>query len=402
MTAVDETTPTTPTTTTTTPTTTPTTPEGVLDAVRALAPTIAARAGEIEAARRVPPDLLDEVARAGAFRLLLPPSHGGLGADLPSALRVYEALARADASLAWTVMIGGGAWCDLAGLPRATFDDLFPGGDVVVAGAISPSGSIAPDDGGYRVSGRWGFASGCEHADVLYGNCIEGVVDGEPQLRIAVFSPDQVVIEDTWRVSGLCGTGSHHVRVDDVVVPAGRTVAVMTAEPCVDAPILRVPPPSLYALTIAAAALGTARAALDDVVALAAGKVPLFAAAPLATNPRFQFALATADTELRAARALVHETAGAAWETATRDDGPFTLEQSGLARAAAAWATDRAAAVVDAAYRAGGGTSLYTDSPLQRRLRDVHAITQHFLVKDDTLTTAGAVLLGLDPDVPVF
>jgi alkylation response protein AidB-like acyl-CoA dehydrogenase len=203
-------------------------------------------------------------------------------------------------------------------------------------------------------------------------------------------------------VSGLCGTGSHHFRVDDVVVPADRTVALMTAEPCLDTPIVRVPPPSLYALAITAVALGTARAALDDVVALAAGKVPLFAAAPLATNPRFQFALATADTELRAARALVHETAGAVWDTAARDDGPFTLEQSGQARAAAAWATHRAAAVVDTAYRAGGGSSLYTDSPLQRRLRDVHAITQHFLVKDDTLTTAGAVLLGQEPDVPIF
>jgi len=381
---------------------TDTTPQDVLEASQALAPAIAARAAEIEAARRVPRDLLDDLARAGCFRLLLPPSHGGVGADLPAALRVYEALAAADASLAWVTMIGGGAWCDLAGLPRASFDELFPvDGDVVVAGVFNPSGSITAVDGGYRVAGRWSFASGCEHADVLYGNCVEGVVDGHPELRIAVLSPDDVVIEDTWRVSGLCGTGSHHFRVDDVVVPADRTVRPLVDEPCIDAPIVHVPAPSLFALAIASVALGTARAALDDIVALATGKVPLLDAAPLATNRLFQFDLATADTGLRAARALLHEAAESVWEDAGRGD-PFTLEQSGRARAAAAWATDRATATVDTAYRAGGGSSLYADSPLQRRLRDVHAITQHFLVKADTLTTAGAILAGQDPDVMVF
>ena len=379
-----------------------TTPQDVLASARALAPAIAARAAEIEAARRVPRDLLDDIARAGCFRLVLPPSHGGIGADLPSALRVYEALAAADTSVAWITMIGGGSWIDLAGLPRASFDALFPGtGEVIVAGVFSPSGTIGAVDGGYRVNGRWSFASGCEHADLIFGNCVEGIVDGVPQLRIAVLSPDDVVIEDTWTVSGLRGTGSHHFRVDDVVVRADRTLMPLADEPCLDAPIVHIPAPALFAPMIAGVALGTARAALDDIEALATGKVPLLDAAPLATNPTFQFDLATADTELRAARALLHETTASVWDTAERGD-PFTLEQRARARAAAAWVTARAAATVDTAYRAGGGSSLYADSPLQRRLRDVHAITQHFLVKPDTLRTAGAILAGQEPDVMVF
>ena len=84
------------------------------------------------------------------------------------------------------------------------------------------------------------------------------------------------------------------------------------------------------------------------------------------------------------------------------EGAPLTWEQRARARAAAVWATDRAASVVGTAYRAGGGSSLYADCPLQRRLRDVHAVTQHFLVKRDTLTTAGAVLAGQDVTVPVF
>jgi alkylation response protein AidB-like acyl-CoA dehydrogenase len=376
--------------------------EDVLAAVRALAPAIAERAAEVEAARRVPLDLLDDIARTGAFRLLLPRSHHGIGADLPTALRVYEALARADASVAWVAMTGGGGWCDLVGLPRASFDALFAGpDDVVTAGVFSPSGSVTAVDGGYRVTGRWALASGCEHADWLYGNCIEDVVDGTPQMRIVVFRPDEVTIEDTWTASGLCGTGSHHIRADDVVLPADRTVRPMADEPCLDDPVVHVPVTSLFALGIAGVALGIAQAAVDDVTALAATKVPLLGQAPLATDPLFQHDLATAVTELRAARALVHHAATAVWGSAVRRV-PVTLAQRGDARAAATWATARAADVVGTAHRSAGSSVLSATSPLQRRLRDVHAITQHFLVKADTLTTAGAVLAGQEPADPLF
>ena len=386
----------------TTADTTIATPRGVLDAARRLAPSIAARADEIEAGRRVPRDLLDELIAARVFRVARPATHGGVDADLPGAMRVYEALARADASVGWTVMIGSGSWCDLASLPRATFDELFSDApDVITAGVFNPTGSIAADDDGYRATGRWSFASGCEHADWIYGNCVEAVVDGVPRLRIAVFSPDQVVIEDTWTVSGLCGTGSHHFHVNSVVVPEERTLDPMGDPPALDAPIVRVPIPALIALAVASVAVGCAQGALDDIVAVAAEKVPLLDRRPLAANPTFQLELATADTELAAARALIYERAEAAWEAAT-DAAEFTLQDRARIRAAAAWATERAADVVRAAYRAGGGGSIYATSPLQRRLRDIDALTQHFLVRRDTMTTAGAILAGQEIDVPVF
>jgi alkylation response protein AidB-like acyl-CoA dehydrogenase len=372
----------------------------VLDAVRERAPRIAARAPEIEAARRLPLDLVDDLIDAGCFRVLLPTSHGGLGGDLPSALEVLEELARADASTAWTVMIGAGGFCDLTSLPRATFDEIFDGGRVITAGVFNPTGTATRAGGGYRVRGRWSFASGCQHATVLYANCMADG-EGEPPMRIVVLTPDQVEIEDTWHVSGLCGTGSHHFRVDDVVVPAERTVDALAEEACIDAPIAHVSPPSLYAIGIATVAIGAARGALEDVLALAGGKVPLLAGAPLAANPLFQHQLADADTALRAARALLREVATEAWRTAV-DGGEPTLDQRARCRAAGAWATTCAAEVVDVAYGAGGGSALYLDSPLQRRLRDVHAITQHFLVKPDTLTLAGAVVAGEPLDVPMF
>jgi indole-3-acetate monooxygenase len=379
-----------------------TSPQDVLDAARKLAPTITARAAEIEDNRRIPRDLLDELIRARVFGLLRPVTHGGVGADLPDALPVFETLARADTSVGWTVMIGSGSWCDLVQLPRRTFDELFDAQpDVITAGVFNPTGTIAEADCGYEVTGRWSFASGCEHADWFFANCIEGVVDGVPQFRIAVFAPDQVVIENTWTVSGLAGTGSHHFHVDSVVVPADRTLRPLIDPPCLDAAIVNVPVPSLSALAIASVALGCAQGALDDILAIAADKVPLLANEPLAANPLFHVELATADTELRAARALIYEAAEGAWQTASRAEA-FTLDHRARIRAAAVWATERAAAVVGTAYRSGGGGSIFTASPLQRRLRDINAVTQHFLVRRDTLTTAGAILAGQDVEVMVF
>jgi indole-3-acetate monooxygenase len=373
----------------------------ILDAVRELAPTIAARADEIEAARRLPPDLVTDLTAAGCFGMLRPRSHGGAGVDLATSMRVYEDLSRADASVGWTVAIGAGCWLDLVGLPRPTFDAVFAEDpDVKLGGAIRPAGVAAPADGGYRVTGRWGFVSGCQHCDWIYGNCIEEGATGDgdvPPLRVALFRADEIEIEDTWSVSGLCGTGSHDVVADGVFVPTDRTFALLSAEPCLDDPLVRMPLPSPYALQMASGALGIAQGALDDILALASDKVPLFAGASLATNPLFQNQLGHADAGLRAARSLVYDEAAEAWATALAGD-PFTTEQRARSRGSATWACDTAAAVVGMAYRAGGGTSLYRSSPLQRRFRDVHALTQHFLLKLDSLTTVGAVMAGQDVD----
>lgn len=374
----------------------------VLAAIEELAPMIRDRAEEIEQDRRVPADLLAELKHTGAFRTFRPVSHGGLGTELADALRVVEAVARIDGSTGWTLMIGTASWRDLAGLPRASFDEVFADPDAIPAGAFAPSGSIEPVDGGYRVHGRWAFASGCEHADWLWGNCIEGVSDeGVPQLRIAVLRPEQAEIEDTWDSVGLRGTGSHHIRVDGTTVDAAWTVPLDLDATCVDDAAARVPAPTLFALMVGAAALGLGRGALDDIGELAAGKVPLLAPTTVAANPVFHVALASSDTELAAGEALLAEHAAAVWDAAVTGR-ELTVDERVRVRAAATWAAERSLAAVEAAYRAGGGTSVYRTSPLQRRLRDIHALVQHFLVRPDTMATAGAVLAGQGLDAPVF
>jgi alkylation response protein AidB-like acyl-CoA dehydrogenase len=185
--------------------------------------------------------------------------------------------------------------------------------------------------------------------------------------------------------------------VNDVFVPAERSFVIWD-EPCLDVPFLRIPELSFSSLRIGAVAVGIAQGALGEVTDLATGKVPMFSDGTLASNPLFQNQLGDADARLRAARTLLNAEAATSWETAVAG-APFTPDHRARIRATATWVTGTAASVVDMAYTAGGGSSIYSRSPLQRRLRDIHALTQHFGVKRDTFTKAGAVLAGQDVDL---
>ena len=149
-----------------------------------------------------------------------------------------------------------------------------------------------------------------------------------PSLRTVVFSPAQIQIEDTWSVSGLCGTGSHHFVADNVFVKAERTCLTLSDGPCLDEPLLRIPPPPVFAFQIASIAIGIAQGALDDILALSAAKVPLLSRSPLTANPLFQHQLGAVDAKLRAARALLYADAASAWATAVAG-APFTPRPAG-------------------------------------------------------------------------
>jgi indole-3-acetate monooxygenase len=202
-------------------------------------------------------------------------------------------------------------------------------------------------------------------------------------------------------LQGLSGTGSHHFSVEDVFVPAERTTVPMVDPSCLDAAVTHIGPPPLIGLSIASVAVGIAAGALDDILAIAAGKVPLLAHGTLSTNALFQRDLAEADATVRAARAVRDEVSDDVWRTVSAGEA-LTLEQRARIRATCVWIVERAVDVVDAAYRNGLGSAPYASCPLQRRLRDIHTLTQHFLVKRDTYTTAGAVLAGQELTDPVF
>lgn len=377
-----------------------------LSNVQDLASGIASRAEEIEGLRALPPELFDSLRDAGCFRMLVPASHGGNEASLPEALGVVETVARADGSTGWTVAIVATTPLVLGFLPAATFDSVYcDGPDVVTAGALAPKGRGVREEGGWRVSGKWPFASVCQRAAWIYVNCVvledgsaRRAASGDPEVRMMLFPADEVEILDTWRTAGLRGTGSHDVQIDQVKCPEQRSGMIFGGSPTLPGTIFKVPVINQLGLFIGAVALGIAAGAMDEVAAQAAArKRPAMSMRPLAQSPLFQDRLGTACMALRAARALLYREAEAAWAYASSGETIQPLERAAL-RATAAHVTTTATEVVDCAYTLGGGASVYDGSPLQRRLRDIHTATQHAATRPDSYATVGALLGGEDVD----
>ena len=369
--------------------------------VQGIAPRLAARAQEFEDQRRAPLDLIEELREVGVFRMYAPRSHGGLELDFPVTLEILTALAAADGAIGWLGMIGAGSAPFFSRLPKATYDEVYADGpDVIIAGSAAPSGMAEAVEGGYRVSGRWPFASGCQNADWLFSGCVvmrggapaPGRIEGAPLVRHITLPASQWRIEDTWHVEGLKGTGSHHIALDDVFVPAAN-VFDFGGESCLAGPLYQSPL-HLVPLMHGAPAIGIAEGAIDDLVALAStGKRPLFAADSLKDSPLFQLELGRILADVRAARALQEAQARDHWRRALAGElaGGATLAEGAQT---AVWVTTACIRAVDACYSLGGGSAVYETSPLQRRLRDIHAASQHTAVQPRQYINAGAARLG--------
>jgi alkylation response protein AidB-like acyl-CoA dehydrogenase len=375
--------------------------EQMIGAARALAPRLAERAAEIEAGRRLPPDLVKDLRAGGFFRMLAPRSHGGLEIDFPSSVDVLAALAAGDGAAGWTVMIGSETPQLFSLLPRASFDAVYANGpDAICGGAFAPQGRAERVDGGYRVSGRWAFASGCQHCDFLFGQCVvtrggepePGAAPGAPLLRCMVLPASGWRILDTWHTAGMRGTGSHDIALEGAFVPEAWSFDLWNGEPSLEGPLFAAPVVQ-FSQHIGAVALGIAEGAIADLVALAAtSKKRLYARAELADQPLFQYRLGHAEADAQAARALLEQRAAQYWAQAQAGGVDLVLRLEILR--SVAWVVETSARVVDACYTAGGGSALYASSPLQRRLRDIHTLTQHASVQENVFATAGAARLG--------
>ena len=268
---------------------------------------------------------------AGCFRMAVPHSHGGDGASLPEYMRLVRDMSRVDGSVGWTIMIGSSAPVILGHLPPDTFDAVYASGpDVALAGSFNPTGVATPTDGGYRVSGRWAFASGCQHADWFAVHCM--VDDGRlPPLRMMVVPPGDVDILDTWWVSGLCGTGSHDVSSTPSSCPSATRSASSRRAP-LPGPVGRIPEISVVVTRLRQR--GTRhrgrRPRRDHHVGLWQGADA--AASTLAGNPLFRYRLGETDTLLRAATALLDSEVSSAWAAASAGE-EFTPQRRARIRA---------------------------------------------------------------------
>jgi alkylation response protein AidB-like acyl-CoA dehydrogenase len=333
--------------------------------------------------------------------MLIPEAYGGFEVHPTQFLEVIEALSRADGSTGWCTMIGAGTAETAAWLSESAARTVYGAPESIVGGVAGPYGRAELVDGGYRVTGRWAWASGSAHSDWLGGGVVvtQGgqprmVREGVPQTRLLFFRASDVTLHDTWFASGLCGTGSGDMEVKDLFVPAEHGFSF--AEPPRIARPLYGFPFGLLGLGIPAVALGIARRSIDELKTLALQKLLMPGRRPLATRPSVQEAVADAEATWRSARAFLMEAAHSIFEASTR--GEVSVAHRAELRLAMTHATRSAARVVDRMYDAAGGSSVSRSSPLQRCFRDIHVATQHAMVAPATLETFGSVLLGVETD----
>jgi indole-3-acetate monooxygenase len=382
----------------------------ILHAAIGLAGQIREASEEIEQGRRIVPRIAAAMKDAGVFGMPMPRAWGGPELDALTQFRVIEALAMADASVGWCAMIG----CD-GGYMTAFLDDavgraMYPDLLVATAAAATTTGQARRVPGGYRVTGRFPFLSGCQHSEWAWLGCI--VIDGGaarldtngvPETRQCFVRLSQSEILDTWHTTGLRGTGSNDIAVHDLFVEDERSFSFQDQRL-----VKRAGPlyafPFMFTAKGAAPALGVARSAIDAFVERAAGKparrytIGEAIEAPKAVRDDVfvQEAVGRAETQLAAARAYYFEVMGDLWNTLLDGEQP-SERQVALFTSTYTHVVGACVDVVQLIYKAAGGTAVYQKGPLDRCLRDVLTMNQHVVGTLRTYEMSGRLLLGLQP-----
>jgi alkylation response protein AidB-like acyl-CoA dehydrogenase len=372
-----------------------------VERARALAPAIEQWRDTAEQKRHLPHALFETLRDAQIFRLSTPAVVGGAQVEELTAVRVIEELSRQDGSVGWNVMVASNTATIASYLSYAGLQAVYRGGaSTVVAGALLPKGEAHRVAQGFRLSGRWALASGCNQADWMVAcstvmkdgkPCLHA--DGRPDIRTFFVPVAQCEILDTWHTAGLRGTGSHDWQLADVFVPEELSFPIFLDGPSKPGALF-VKDFAAYAVArVAAVALGIARDAIDALITLAKAKIPIAGTSTLATQPITQDRVGRAEALLRAGHAFLYETVrdlpySPTWDTELSDNLRAAI------RLAGAHAAENAAMAVDLMFNTAGTAGIFTSSRLERCFRDVHVVTQHINVAPSNIEMVGQHLLG--------
>lgn len=375
-----------------------------LEAARKLAPLIRASADEIDAERQLPQQLFEAMADAGLFHMAVPHVVGGIEVDYPTFVKVMEEVGKADASTAWALNQGANFATFAARMaPHVAREIWIDTPRSVVANTPGPSAKAIVVAGGYRVTGKQPFSTGCRHASWIaaHAQIIENgevrLRDGKPEARYLLMPVAQVELLDTWRTRGMRGTGTHHFEVKDVFVPEERTVFPRGAPQVCGGVRYKVPPSLGYAGGDAAVALSVARSCLEAFYELAGAKTPRYMTGQLRDQSLVQFTVGQSEAALRSGRAYLMESIDNLWDE-LKSTGALTLERRVDMRLATTHAIRLAAQIVENIYSASGATAAFEGNLIQRHFQDIHVITQHLQGRLSHYETVGQHWMGLPID----
>jgi alkylation response protein AidB-like acyl-CoA dehydrogenase len=352
----------------------------------------------------IPLPLAQAIKEAGLVRLWLPRAFGG--AELPPLdyLRVIEALAKLDGSVAWCAGISSNG-SRIGGLISTDAANTLFSADGFVNGSGNPTGAAVREAKGWRIKGRWSWATFIRHSSTTAAMCVEqenGVIrrtsEGVPMLRLVMLPTDKVSILGDWDSCGLRATGSHGFVIDDAWVPDDHTID------CSQFPIrsfqtgilYQLPFFSAFAIGLVGIPLGIAAASIDALISIAQTKVSTGTVAPLCKQHLVQMDVAQAVTSFRSARAFLFEAVASMWTTVAAGDGA-TLEQRALLRMACWNVAHTGKKIVDRMFAAAGGTAVGEGACFGAQSRDIRAAGQHIEFAIRNMETAGRIFLGQEP-----
>ncbi len=368
-----------------------------IEKATALQPLVRSHADASEAQRHLAAEVAQAFAREGLYRIATPEEFTGSAQDPLTQVQTIEAIAVADGSAAWNLMIG----IETFGLVATGFvdcKDLLADPMTVMCGSTAAVGRADKVDGGYRVSGRWQFVSGCHNSEI-FGATVRVWENGQQledmQNHYAVMVQSEWQILDTWHTAGLCGSGSHDVQVEDVFIPEERLILPMGGTKH-ETPLLRFPLGARLAYNKVGISWGMARAAVDAFVDLAEGKIPRFSSRGLRDRPRAQRAVAEAEVRLRAGRALVLDLLEQMWVT-VQARGHIDSHERAIFQLACSDSVRGCTEAVGKLCEAAGTSANQIGHPLERISRDIRVVGQHVTVAPHHIEDAGRMLLGLPP-----
>lgn len=379
----------------------------LLSTVKELAPVLRANSQRSDRDGRLPAESVSAMRDAGLFRLYVPRSLGGLQVDPVTHARIQEELSRHDSAAGWMLQAAASSawWCSR--LPTETAQEIYADPDAMLAVSFPFPFEGEAVDGGLRLSGQRPFASNVSDASWIWVTSLTMVngepvlVDGAPMVRAAFFPASDAKIVNTWDTLGMRGTDSNDVSVEGLFVPERRTFRIgidHTPGPLYDDPLYRLPAMACVGSYAPAVALGMARDAIDEFVALAQGKTPFASSTTLRERATAQAKLGRAEGLVRSARSYLYDRLAWAWER-TVSGADLTLEQRAEMLLASVQAVAAATQAVDLLYSAAGTSAIYKRSRLEQHFRDTNVLRQQGFVSESRFETVGQVRLGLPPDL---
>ncbi len=383
--------------------------EAILNAAAALKTEIFDCRDEMDAQRRLPRSIVSSLKRAGVFRMTMPREWGGAELDPLSQIRIIETLSTMDASVGWCSMIGGDGGHFSGYIDQSVAREMYADVDAVTGDVLMVTGRAVKVDGGYRISGRFPFASGCHHASWIVVGCkiYDGdklctSPDGVPKTRQCFVPGKAISIIDNWHPTGLLGSGSNDIAIDDYFVSEEKTFSFQNLTHHRKSALYRSP--FGIRLNFCGVPLGVARAAIDAVIEAGdTNSRPVTIAGKMAPQRKFrdepvvQDAVGRANATLNAARAYLFSTIGDIW-TSMQMQAELSPTQLANFTMVNAYVYGACKEVVDLMYKVRGGPAVYEGNVLDRSLRDVTTINQHIMNSLHSYALGGRILLGLPPE----